>query len=206
MSNSISFKCNESTTQLFLEILHKLAKAGDNNHTRKIRVGGDEYAFVGGCDTVSDIAVDGSLYANFTDAEKEDFVTLRDAVAITSMPAPVATLPSPSTGPSCILPTTSFSNPTVDTDDDLLDSADAIAVKDVITSKVTQNQMFTAFDITKDLRTNGTQVHHRNIKRIVHALYNQGEMQGYDRCLVTIGSARPFLYHPISADPATYQA
>jgi hypothetical protein len=65
--------------------------------------------------------------------------------------------------------------------------------------------MFTAFDITKQLRANGTFIH-RNIKQIVHALYNHGEMQGYNRSLIDVGkNIRPFLYHPSSSDVSTYQ-
>lgn len=199
---TVSFKCDDSSGQLFVQILNKLSVAGEKRLTRKIRIGGDEYSFVGGCDSVSDLSIDGSLYRNFSDAEKQDLENLRSATH--SVPAPVinlAAMVTPST-PPVITPVSIDDN-----DDDILDSTEAIAVRDVVIDKVNQNEMFTAFDITKTLRQNGTQATHRNIKQIVHALYNHGDMQGYDRSLVDVNGApvRPFLYHPMSADSSTYR-
>ncbi len=216
MSKTVSFKCNESSTQLFVQILNKLAIAGEKNLTRKIRVGGDEYSFIGGSDTVSDLSIDGSLYVNFTDAEKRDIAILRDAIVA---PRPVPASPTDTVdnqNDSDGVPdfhgvpdaSNGNDNDEDDEDDDILNSAEAIAVKDVIADKVSQNQMFTAFDITKELRKKGQQVSHYNIKRIVHTIYNNGDMQGYDRSLVNIAGVplQPFLYHPMSADPAVYQS
>jgi len=208
---TVSFKCEESTTQLFVQILNKLANAGDKNQTRKIRIGGDEYTFMGGCDFVSDLSINNHLYSHMTPSEQRDIEILRAAIVA---PAPTPTnIPTPANVPATSpidnsVPDNSNDNDPTDDDSDILDSAEAISVRDVVVDKVGQNEMFTAFDITKALRQNGTQVVHRNIKQIVHALYNHGDMMGYDRSLINVGNApvRPFLYHPVSADPLTYQA
>ena len=208
---SISFNCDDSSAWLFRQILNKLEVAGEKRQTRKIRIGGDEFSFVGGCDTVSDIAIDGSLLRSFTLVELQDLESLRRAV-ISTQAAPI---PIPANISVASMSTSTVANGIVDASDgndsnddsDLLGSAIATIIKGVVITKVGQDQMFTAFDITKELRQNNNQVHHRDIKQIVHALYNHGDMQGYDRSRVDVNGAsiRPFLYHPVSADISTYQ-
>ena len=219
MSKTVSFKCEESSTQLFIQILNKLSIAGDRNQTRKIRVGGDEHVFMGGCDKVEDLSIDGKLYSDYTPSEQRDFEILRHAIIAPPpapvVPQPVSAQPNDGTNDGTTNDGTVVTTPVphhapvtlVDDDEDILDSAEAILVRDVVAAKVSQNEMFTAFDVTKLLRQANNQVRHSNIKQIVHALYNHGDMQGYDRSLVRVSNASvmPFLYHPVSADTSTYQ-
>ncbi len=214
MSKTVSFKCDESSTDLFVKILNRLSVAGERNQTRKIRIGGDEYEYVGGVDSVTDVSVDGKKLSDMTPQEEQELETLRSNAlpsavvnnVVTPPPAPASISAQTSVG-TVSVPQTSDSDDGDDEDDDLLNSDEAIAVKDVVAGRVSQGAMFTAFDVTKELRGKGNQVQHRNIKEIVHALYTHGEMSGYDRSLVSISGApiQPFLYHPTSCDPTTYQ-
>ena len=208
MSKTVSFKCDESSTDLFVKILNRLSVAGERNQTRKIRVGGDEYVFMGGSDTVKDLSIDGKIYSDMSPSEQRDLEILRAAVVTSPNTNPVVVgvaVIDNSIAPNVPVQT-SDGNSQPDDDADILDSAEGVAVRGVVASKVTQGQMFTAFDVTKELRSNGNQVRHNNIKHIVHALYNQGDMQGYNRSLIDVSgtSIRPFLYHPTSADTSTY--
>ena len=200
MSKTVSFVCDDVTTQLFIQILTKLENAGVNNHTRKIRVGGDEYVFIGGCDTVKDITVDDIFYSTMSPSEQRDLEILR-ATILNPAPAPVVVPLIP------VTPTVSTPDADGDANDSLLDSADASAVKDVVKGKVDKGEMFTAFDITKELKASGRRVYHSNVKPIVHALFNNGDMQGYNRSLISVSGApvQPFLYHPCGADTSTYK-
>ena len=84
------------------------------------------------------------------------------------------------------------------------DSDEVIAVKEVIEDKISHDVMFTAFDITKELRKNGNKVRHGNIRSIVHNLFRNGEINGYTRTIIDINGERPFVYHPISSDASLY--
>ena len=102
-------------------------------------------------------------------------------------------------------------NINADTDDDkddkdstAGDSDEVIAVKEVIADKISRDVMFTAFDITKELRKNGNKVRHGNIRSIVHDLFRNGEINGYTRTIIDINGDRPFVYHPISSDASLY--
>jgi len=91
-----------------------------------------------------------------------------------------------------------------DIDDNDGDSDEVIAVKEVISDKISKDIMFTAFDITKELRKNGNKVRHGNIRSIVHDLFRNGEINGYTRTIIDINGERPFVYHPISSDASLY--
>jgi hypothetical protein len=91
-----------------------------------------------------------------------------------------------------------------DIDDNDGDSDEVIAVKEVISDKISNDIMFTAFDITKELRKNGHKVRHGNIRSIVHDLFRNGEINGYTRTIIDINGERPFVYHPVSSDSSLY--
>jgi hypothetical protein len=59
---------------------------------------------------------------------------------------------------------------------------------------------FTALDISRAVQATGIRERHRNLKSAVHAMYERGDMPGYDRSLVTLTTGvQPFLYHPKAA-------
>jgi hypothetical protein len=59
---------------------------------------------------------------------------------------------------------------------------------------------FTAFDISRAVQATGIRERHRNLKGAVHAMYERGDMPGYDRSVVNLTTGeQPFLYHPKAA-------
>ena len=88
---------------------------------------------------------------------------------------------------------------------DALDATMITKIKDVVMDKVNDNEMFTAFDITKAIKNQGVSAKHNDIKKVVHGMFFNGDMGGgYDRQVVRIGKAKPFVYFPIVSDPTTY--
>lgn len=68
---------------------------------------------------------------------------------------------------------------------------------------------FTAFDVTKDIRSKGgSHERHNELKKEVHQIFDDGQMQDYNRSLVRLPSAPgpAFLYHPPEVDPNSYVA
>lgn len=103
----------------------------------------------------------------------------------------------------------SFSNVVVNDidasdDNDDGDSDEVIAVREIIADKIRNDIMFTAFDITKELRKNGHKVRHSNIRNIVHGLFYNGDITGYTRTIIEVNGERPFVYHPILSDASLY--
>jgi hypothetical protein len=107
-------------------------------------------------------------------------------------------------------PSVSITNPVVSDDDsndgfDVLQGALADSVKNIIVGKINAGRMFTAFDITKELRQAGSQVNHgREVRPIVHAIWHTGLMQNYTRDLVSINGDEALVYHPVLSDPKNY--
>jgi hypothetical protein len=82
-------------------------------------------------------------------------------------------------------------------------------IEDLTYQKISQNDMFTAFDISVFAKKEkGMTERHRNVKHVVHDLFVSGRMSGYDRTLIDIPGAteKAFLYHPIGADISQYNA
>jgi len=188
---AVVLDCNDHAYPLVIGVLKHLEKLSVDNVSRVIRIGGEEITFDGTrarC-SVDSIIVDGRLNAdpyvssgrlNARSKNATNSNVVNPSV-ITPAPAPVV-------------------------DNDVLDSVEADVISDIIDDKVGQGQMFTAYDITKELRSSGTRTYHRNTKEIVHALFLKGNMQGYTRSLVSVPNApiKPFLYHPMGSDISTY--
>jgi hypothetical protein len=69
--------------------------------------------------------------------------------------------------------------------------------------------MFTAYDITCQVRDEGARVLHDEVRRVVHDLYETNKMEiAYERTLTEIGGARgpAYVYHHYTADPTTYRS
>jgi len=213
----VTFNCNESAVALYVEILTKLSEIASKDKNAKIRIGGSEYDFIGCIDQPTDISIDDRLYANFSPSEQRDFMILRDTNMPHSTPvAPVISTPVNTTASS--LPTFTGPNGSVaDNDDDEDEDYDGTAtvstpsvitsstltkdelgsIQSIINSKVLRNEKFTAFDITKELRSQGKSVKHYSVKEVVHSIYENGDMGSYQRSLNGgIGNPPPFEYHP----------
>ena len=78
-------------------------------------------------------------------------------------------------------------------------------VKETVMSKVDSNEIFTAFDITKDLRSQSLTVKHDDIKSIVREMWYNGDMIGYKREIVRVGGAKPYVYLPVTGDANSYR-
>jgi hypothetical protein len=79
--------------------------------------------------------------------------------------------------------------------------------ENVIDSKTQNNEMFTAHDITLELRNRGHRASHHEVKEYVHDYYSRGEMGiAYTRSTITVPlGGTPYLYHRQVDDPSQYQ-
>ena len=207
---TVSFGCNEESVYLFAEIVNKLINASENKESKKVRVGGSEFEFKGGVDSICCLAINDKLYFDYTSDERLDFEKARiDALN------PVSSIPvtSPIPVPSNIVATDiTGATGATDTkqDDNVTNAYDASIMHDevmqAVTDRLNNSEMFTAFDITKSFRNNGVKYPHNEVKKIVHNMFKDGII-GYDRIRTdkTGAPVQPFLYFPIGADPSTYQ-
>ena len=66
-----------------------------------------------------------------------------------------------------------------------------------VARRVAAGDSFTALDVSRAVQATGIQERHRNLKVIVHDMYERGDMTGYTRTQITLPSGeQPFLYHP----------
>ena len=82
----VSFNCEEASVDLFENIIHQLEGV---KGSRKIRIGGAEYCFHEGVDTVSNFAVDDDLWENIGMCDKAIYATLRSRSIPIAAPANV---------------------------------------------------------------------------------------------------------------------
>jgi hypothetical protein len=90
----------------------------------------------------------------------------------------------------------------------MCDSATIQLIEEVVEEKVRAGEMFTAFDVSLEVKKRGGTDRHRHMKRYVHAYHGRGLMgTDYARTLIPIPGARAqaYLYYPKSADPAGYR-
>src|SRR5262252_3992392 len=89
----------------------------------------------------------------------------------------------------------------------MVDAALQSVIESVVNDKVQDGEMFTAYDVTKEVRNRGHRERHDNIKQVVHDYYGRGLMgPDYTRTLIPIaGAPMPaFLYHRHTDDPTTF--
>lgn len=78
-------------------------------------------------------------------------------------------------------------------------------VEDVVNEKVNSGSMFTAWDVTQEVRNRGHRAKHAEVRDSVHDCYNRGIMGvAYTRTTITVATGNPWLYHRTVDDPATY--
>lgn len=81
-------------------------------------------------------------------------------------------------------------------------------INDKVSELTTNESMFTAYDVTVSLRNDGHFVKHSDVKRVVHDLYDNQDMDpSYDRTLATVPgtSVQAYLYHHVSSDTDEYE-
>lgn len=79
-------------------------------------------------------------------------------------------------------------------------------VERVVLERAARNELFTAYDITKDLRAIGMQVKHDDVNGVVHTLYANTRIPGYSRSLLPVADGKPevFIYHVCGQDAYEY--
>jgi hypothetical protein len=89
-----------------------------------------------------------------------------------------------------------------------MDAAIQQVAEQVVDDKVQAGEMFTAYDVTLEVRNRGHRAKHNGgIKELVHDLFGQGRMTpDYTRTLINLPGApiQPWCYHPITSDPTLY--
>ncbi len=85
----------------------------------------------------------------------------------------------------------------------MCDAATMTVIQDVIAEKTGNDEMFTAFDVSRAVQSRGIKERHRNMKRDIHS--QMSGFDGYNRTSVDIpGKGTAFLYHPDYADVESY--
>lgn len=210
MSN-ITFSCSDSAESVLVKVLGKLKTISDEGSLRKIRIGGDEFIFVGDKDKVMDVFINSKKIDELTDQEKKDMDDKRQTIVGASLPQALGQLDVSDDGDAgnVTTPTPDTSvplNTIVPPPTPVVDIS--ATVQQAVMDKVNANEMFTAFDITKQLRQTGARTYHSQVKGIVHGMFVNGEMTGYSRDVIDLPNGqggRPFLYFPPTADPSTYR-
>jgi Holliday junction resolvase-like predicted endonuclease len=76
-------------------------------------------------------------------------------------------------------------------------------VQETVKEFVDGRKAFTAFNVTKELRSNGQQAFHRDIRAAVHSIFRQQQMADYQQTTVQPSGfpAPAILYYPPEVDP-----
>lgn len=84
--------------------------------------------------------------------------------------------------------------------------ADRQIVEEIVEEFVSKGWQFTAYNITTEAKKRGADDRHRNLKRAVHSMFSNDEIDGYTRDLVNIKSvgAKAYLYSPTGSDVDEY--
>jgi hypothetical protein len=79
-------------------------------------------------------------------------------------------------------------------------------VETVVNEKVQNNELFTAHDVTLEVRNRGHRAGHNEVRDAVHDYYSRGGLGvAYARTNITVPGGNPYLYHRIVDDPLNYQ-
>lgn len=79
-------------------------------------------------------------------------------------------------------------------------------VETVVDEKVQAGELFTAHDVTLELRKRGHRAGHDEVRNAVHDYYGRGKLGvAYSRTILSVPGGNPYLYHRGADDPSTYQ-
>ncbi len=80
-------------------------------------------------------------------------------------------------------------------------------IKQIIQDKVRAGEMFTAFDVSREMVRRGSNARHRDLKDIIHLAFERGEMgKDYTRTPIDVGApTKPYLYHRRADNPRSYR-
>jgi len=189
-ATGIEFECNDSGYPTVMGILKHLEKLSADHTSRVIRMGGDERPFDGIVDQISAITVDGTLNTDaYVSAGR-----LKNRSRGASRPRNPSK-PTPK-GTTTSSPNKGQNN---------LSDSDVDVIKSVITDKVNGREMFTAFDITKKVRSDGMRAFHNDVKSVVADMHQTMANLGYTRTPMSIFNGKTaMVYHRIGDDPNNY--
>lgn len=89
----------------------------------------------------------------------------------------------------------------------MLDQSTQQLVDDIVQRRTSAGELFTAFDITTEVRQRGKQVRHGEVRDHVHDLFRGGGMgASYERSVVDIDGNKPWVYHRFDVNPKSYGA
>lgn len=78
-------------------------------------------------------------------------------------------------------------------------------VESVVDQKVAAGDMFTAHDVTLEVRSRGHRAGHNEVRDAVHDYYGRGGLGvAYTRTNISVPGGQPYLYHQGADDPSTY--
>ena len=78
-------------------------------------------------------------------------------------------------------------------------------IESVVDDKVQAGEMFTAHNVTLEVRNRGHYASHGEVRDGVHDYYNRGGLGvDYTRTVISVPNGQPWLYHRIIDDPQTY--
>lgn len=79
-------------------------------------------------------------------------------------------------------------------------------VETVVDEKVQAGELFTAHDVTLEVRVRGHRAGHGEVRDAVHDYYGRGGLGvAYSRSNIPVPGGNPYLYHRGVDDPSTYQ-
>lgn len=191
---NVGFTCNESALPTVTGILKQLAEVSSNRQKRIIRIGGDEKIFSAD-DIVFDITIDGAL-------DTTPYIpSIRKSRRKNQSSNPPSLVSSASSQPVPSVTSVVASDSQTQISDENKET-----VVDVVKEFVDSRRKFTAFDITKEVKSRGVRERHGSIKKIVHEMFENDDMLSYIRELIQIDnvSTAPFLYLPNGDDPEDY--
>jgi hypothetical protein len=91
----------------------------------------------------------------------------------------------------------------------MCDSASQVLIDDVVDEKINAQEMFTAFDISLEVRRRGGTERHREMKGYIHDVMKDKVQNGdYNTTSVAIPNGNPpqaILYYHAFSDPSTYK-
>lgn len=82
-------------------------------------------------------------------------------------------------------------------------------IRDLVASRVQRGDLFTAYDVSKDVQQRGVRAGHMKdgLRDLTHKLFFAGEMDGYARTMIDLGNGlQAWVYHPQNTDPYTYKS
>jgi hypothetical protein len=90
-----------------------------------------------------------------------------------------------------------------------IDQSVSDILRGIVQDKINQGEMFTALDISRESQwKNDVHERHDNMKSIVHEMFHNGEMPGYDRTLINIPTIPQsvWCYYSPLTDPSDYKS